>query len=90
MGRRPSFSRTCATKDSGLAGTGAKRSPAQPDHVESTRKLGSLAIFNRDTPRKSISLHSIKGIKGQYLIFDDTTVFNVRGSEGYYVRLSIS
>jgi len=32
----------------------------------------------------------LKGIKGQYLIFDDTTVFNVRGSEGYYVRLSIS
>jgi len=32
----------------------------------------------------------LKGIKGQYLIFEDNTVFNVRGSEGYYVSLSIS
>ncbi|MBM1106054.1 DUF2797 domain-containing protein [Aurantibacter crassamenti] len=32
----------------------------------------------------------LKGIKGQYLIFEDNTVFNVRGSEGYYVGLSIS
>ncbi|MCJ7466429.1 MAG: DUF2797 domain-containing protein [Maribacter sp.] len=32
----------------------------------------------------------LKGIKGQYLIFGDTTVFNVRGSEGYYVSLTIN
>lgn len=31
----------------------------------------------------------LKGIKGQYLIFEDTTVFNVRGNEGYYVGLSV-
>ncbi|MFS4456481.1 DUF2797 domain-containing protein [Maribacter sp. 2304DJ31-5] len=31
----------------------------------------------------------LKGIKGQYLIFEDNTVFNVRGSEGYYVSLGI-
>jgi len=31
----------------------------------------------------------LKGIKGQYLIFDDHTVFNVRGSEGYVVSISI-
>ena len=31
----------------------------------------------------------LKGIKGQYLIFDDGTVFNVRGSEGYYVGLGV-
>lgn len=30
----------------------------------------------------------LKGIKGQYLIFDDDTVFNVRGSEGYYVDIN--
>lgn len=29
----------------------------------------------------------LKGIKGQYLIFEDNTVFNIRGSEGYYVGL---
>ena len=32
----------------------------------------------------------LKGIKGQYLIFEDDTVFNVRGSEGYYVGLSLT
>ncbi|WP_062056442.1 DUF2797 domain-containing protein [Aquimarina longa] len=32
----------------------------------------------------------LKGIKGQYLIFEDHTVFNVRNNEGYVVRLTIS
>jgi len=32
----------------------------------------------------------LKGIKGQYLIFEDSTVFNIRGNEGYYVSLSIT
>ncbi len=32
----------------------------------------------------------LKGIKGQYLIFEDNTVFNVRGSEGYYVGVNIN
>ena len=31
----------------------------------------------------------LKGIKGQYLIFEDNTVFNVRGNEGYYVGLGV-
>jgi hypothetical protein len=32
----------------------------------------------------------LKGIKGQYLIFEDNTVFNVRGNEGIVVSLGIS
>lgn len=32
----------------------------------------------------------LKGVKGQYLIFEDGTVFNVRGSEGYYISLSVN
>lgn len=32
----------------------------------------------------------LKGIKGQYLLFEDNTVFNVRGSEGYYISLGVS
>ncbi len=32
----------------------------------------------------------LKGIKGQYLIFADETVFNIRGSEGYFVSLEIN
>jgi len=31
----------------------------------------------------------LTGIKGQYLLFEDDTVFNVRGSEGYVVDLVI-
>ena len=31
----------------------------------------------------------LKGIKGQYLIFEDNTVFNVRANEGYVVALDI-
>ena len=31
----------------------------------------------------------LKGIKGQYLIFEDNTVFNVRGNEGYVVGLEV-
>ena len=31
----------------------------------------------------------LKGIKGQYLIFEDNTVFNIRGNEGLYIGLQI-
>ncbi|WP_282629647.1 DUF2797 domain-containing protein [Empedobacter sedimenti] len=31
----------------------------------------------------------LKGIKGQYLIFEDNTVFNVRGHEGFYVIFDV-
>jgi hypothetical protein len=31
----------------------------------------------------------LTGIKGQYLIFEDGTVFNVRTFEGYVVKISI-
>lgn len=31
----------------------------------------------------------LKGIKGQYLIFEDQTVFNVRGSEGFVVSIHV-
>jgi hypothetical protein len=32
----------------------------------------------------------LKGIKGQYLIFGDNTVFNIRGNEGLYISLQVS
>ena len=31
----------------------------------------------------------LKGIKGQYLIFEDQTVFNIRGNEGLVVKIQI-
>jgi len=48
-------------------------------------KVKSLNLDN--TPNFSGLL---KGIKGQYLIFEDGTVFNVRGAEGYVVSLLIT
>ncbi len=50
-------------------------------------------------PKKPASLNLVKaqeyigtlvGIKGQYLIFDDQTVFNIRGNEGLVVSISIN
>ena len=50
-------------------------------------------------PKKPSSLNLIKsheyqgtlvGIKGQYLIFDDETVFNIRANEGLVVDISIN
>ena len=32
----------------------------------------------------------LKGIKGQYLIFEDSTVFNIRSNEGLVIGLNIS
>ncbi|MAT89962.1 MAG: hypothetical protein CMC35_04660 [Flavobacteriaceae bacterium] len=32
----------------------------------------------------------LKGIKGQYLLFEDNTVFNVRSNEGYVVSLGVT
>ena len=32
----------------------------------------------------------LKGIKGQYLIFEDNTVFNVRSNEGLVVELTVA
>ena len=49
-------------------------------------------------PLKPKSLNLVKqktytgklvGIKGQYLIFDDETVFNIRGNEGLFVKIEI-
>jgi len=31
----------------------------------------------------------LMGIKAQYFIFEDNTVFNVRGNEGYVVRIEV-
>lgn len=32
----------------------------------------------------------LKGIKGQYLIFEDDTVFNIRSNEGCVVSISVN
>jgi hypothetical protein len=62
---------------------------------EETRLI--FPVLQYPTRVKSLSLDKtpvfkgrLKGIKGQYLIFEDNTVFNVRGSEGYYIGLHTS
>ena len=32
---------------------------------------------------------TLKGVKGQYLIFEDDTVFNVRSNEGFVVSINM-
>ena len=32
----------------------------------------------------------LKGIKGQYLIFEDSTVFNIRANEGHVISIAIN
>lgn len=53
-------------------------------------------IVNYPQKVKSLSLSKQKefegvlsGIKGQYLIFEDGTVWNVRGHEGFYVKIEL-
>ncbi|MEO2058493.1 MAG: DUF2797 domain-containing protein [Mesonia sp.] len=52
--------------------------------LEYPKKLKSLNL-----DKKPEYKGKLKGIKGQYLIFEDDTVFNVRSNEGYKVNLEI-
>ncbi|NND63372.1 MAG: DUF2797 domain-containing protein [Flavobacteriaceae bacterium] len=54
-------------------------------------------VIQYPTKPKSLNLEktpsfqgTLKGIKGQYLIFEDDTVFNVRSNEGYKVDISVN
>lgn len=52
--------------------------------VDYPKKISSLNLDK--TPSYS---GKVSGIKGQYLLFEDGTVFNVRSSEGYVVKISL-
>jgi hypothetical protein len=71
----------------------------EPYVVRETTEIESLTFPVLQYPEKVKSLNLSKtplyegklmGIKGQYLIFEDATVFNVRSNEGQCVRLSIN
>ncbi|GLB48983.1 DUF2797 domain-containing protein [Neptunitalea lumnitzerae] len=56
----------------------------------------NFPVLEYPTKLKSLNLEKtpeyegvLKGIKGQYLIFEDNTVFNVRGNEGQVVNISV-
>lgn len=70
----------------------------QPYFVENS-KLYDLEYPVLNYPVKVVSLNldktpnyegKIIGIKGQYLLFEDNTVFNVRTFEGYKVKIELS
>ncbi|APQ17881.1 DUF2797 domain-containing protein [Maribacter hydrothermalis] len=71
---------------------------ALPYYLESNLETQiEFPVLQYPTKVKSLNLSKtptfegkLMGIKGQYLIFEDNTVFNVRGSEGYYVGFTIS
>lgn len=52
--------------------------------VHYPKKISSLNLDKTPSYTGKVS-----GIKGQYLLFEDGTVFNVRSSEGYVVRISL-
>lgn len=72
---------------------------AQPYFLANNRKITEIEypVLNFPTKVKSLNLEKtpiysgkLIGVKGQYLLFDDNTVFNVRNSEGYRVILTIN
>ncbi len=65
------------------------------DHICETHM--KFPVHKYPTKPKSLNLDktpnytgTLVGIKGQYFIFEDDTVFNVRSNEGYYVTLGIN
>ena len=70
---------------------------AKPYLIENNKETEiSFPVEQYPTKIKSLNLDKtpsytgvLKGIKGQYLIFEDGTVFNVRNWEGYVVDLDI-
>lgn len=52
--------------------------------LEYPSKVASLNLDKTPTYRGKLL-----GIKGQYLLFENGTVFNIRGSEGYVVTISV-
>jgi hypothetical protein len=65
--------------------------------ISSTRETEiHFPVLQYPNKLKSLNLNktpqytgTLKGIKGQYLIFGDDTVFNIRSNEGYYVALEL-
>jgi hypothetical protein len=68
------------------------------EYIIETNTETNLNFPVKKYPQKPTSLNLVKtpsykgklvGIKGQYLLFEDQTVFNVRSNEGLVVRINI-
>ena len=71
---------------------------AQPYFLENNVKITEIEFPVLQYPKKIKTLNlektqhysgKLKGVKGQYLLFEDNTVFNVRNNEGYMVILTV-
>ena len=71
---------------------------AQPYFLANNGKITEIEYPVLQYPKKIKTLNlektqhysgKLKGVKGQYLLFEDNTVFNVRNNEGYRVILTI-
>ncbi|MGX7667123.1 DUF2797 domain-containing protein [Flavobacterium pedocola] len=71
----------------------------QPYFTAQPEKIYDLSYPVLEYPKKVSSLNldktpsytgKLSGVKGQYLIFEDGTVFNVRTFEGYVVKINLS
>ena len=51
-----------------------------PNKIDSVLNFSKIASFEK----------KLIGMKGQYLLFDDQTIFNLRANEGHYINLIIS
>ena len=72
---------------------------AKPYFLENNGKVTQIEypVMQYPTKVKSLNLEKthvysgkLIGVKGQYLLFEDGTVFNVRNSEGYRVTISVT
>ncbi|MNS64290.1 hypothetical protein D3C72_974110 [compost metagenome] len=52
--------------------------------LEYPKKVNSLSLDKTPSFEGKLT-----GIKGQYLLFENGTVFNIRGSEGYVVKINV-
>ena len=89
-------------KDENLNEIWAKLKPFVPDEAQpyllennSETEL-VFPVLQYPTKLKSLNLRKkpdytgkLKGIKGQYLIFEDDTVFNVRNNEGHVIGITV-
>ncbi|MGK0386173.1 MAG: hypothetical protein ACI849_000782 [Patiriisocius sp.] len=70
---------------------------AKPYFIENNTETSlEFPVLQYPTKLKTLNLiktpeytGTLKGIKGQYLIFEDDTVFNVRSNEGYVVSINM-
>ena len=89
-------------KDEDLVAWRNKLKPFIPEeakvyYIENNKETNlDFPVLQYPTKLKSLNLDKtpfydglLKGIKGQYLLFEDGTVFNIRGSEGYVVGITV-